>query len=409
MEVKILSREHGMADVQVSLPGSELTKAIDAEFEKRRQASDFNLPREGADANPDARELMQEVVRTLFSGVYQDALRQTELPVASDPKVSVVQVSEADGAVYRMRFALRPQVKLGRYKGIHVKMPNTGFTEEEFQEALRQVEEEHIVPVTADRPAKLGDVALIDFEGFLDGVAFQGGKGENHPLTLGSGQFIPGFEDQLVGASAGEKVDVNVTFPEQHHAADLAGKPVVFKVTVKEIRELQQTPLNESEKQELRNSMARKKQEDADQEVEDQVLAIILQDSPVELPDAMVESEANICIQEFAAQLMSRNMTFDQFCQDNGKTYQSVLEEMKPLAVRRIRLRLVLSEIAKAEGFAVEDSEVDIALEEMAVQMGADKDMVRRYLGPDGEAEMRADLLMRKTYTFLRESTILDP
>ena len=155
--------------------------------------------------------------------------------------------------------------------------------------------------------------------------------------------------------------------------------------------------------------MARKKQEDADQEVEDQVLAIILQESPVELPDAMVESEANICIQEFAAQLMSRNMTFDQFCQDNGKTYQSVLEEMKPLAVRRIRLRLVLSEIAKAEGFAVEDSEVENALEEMAVQMGADKDMVRRYLGPDGEAEMRADLLMRKTYTFLRESTILDP
>ena len=409
MEVKILSREHGMADVQVSLPGSELTKAIDAEFEKRRQAPDFNLPREGADANPDARELMQEAVRTLFSGLYQDALRQTELPVASDPKVSVVQVSEADGAVYRMRFALRPQVKLGRYKGIHVKMPNTGFTEEEFQEALRQVEEAHVVPVKADRPAKLGDVALIDFEGFLDGVAFQGGKGENHPLTLGSGQFIPGFEDQLVGASAGEKVDVNVTFPEQYHAADLAGKSVVFKVTVKEIREPQQTPLNEGEKQELRNSMARKKQEDADQEVEDQVLAIILQDSPVELPDAMVESEANICIQEFAAQLMSRNMTFDQFCQDNGKTYQSVLEEMKPLAVRRIRLRLVLSEIAKAEGFAVEDSEVDIALEEMAVQMGADKDMVRRYLGPDGEAEMRADLLMRKTYTFLRESTILDP
>jgi len=408
MEVKILSREHGMADVQVSLPGSELTKAIDAEFEKRRQAPDFNLPREGADANPEARELMQEVVRTLFSGVYQDALRQTELPVASDPKVSVVQVSEADGAVYRMRFALRPQVKLGRYKGIHVKMPNTGFTEEEFQEALRQVEEEHVVPVKADRPAKLGDVALIDFEGFLDGVAFQGGKGENHPLTLGSGQFIPGFEDQLVGASAGEKVDVNVTFPEQYHAADLAGKPVVFKVTVKEIRELQQTPLNEGEKQELRNSMARKKQEDADQEVEDQVLAIILQDSPVELPDAMVESEANICIQEFAAQLMSRNMTFDQFCQDNGKTYQSVLEEMKPLAVRRIRLRLVLSEIAKAEGFTVEDSEVENALEEMAVQMGANKDMVRRYLGPDGEAEMRADLLMRKTYTFLRESTILD-
>ena len=212
-----------------------------------------------------------------------------------------------------------------------------------------------------------------------------------------------------MGASAGEKVDVNVTFPEQYHAADLAGKPVVFKVTVKEIRELQQTPLNEGEKQELRNSMARKKQEDADQEVEDQVLAIILQDSPVELPDAMVESEANICIQEFAAQLMSRNMTFDQFCQDNGKTYQSVLEEMKPLAVRRIRLRLVLSEIAKAEGFTVEDSEVDSALEEMAVQMGADKDMVRRYLGTDGEAEMRADLLMRKTYTFLRESTILDP
>ena len=409
MEVKILSQENGMADIQVTLPGSELTKAIDAEYARHQQKPDFNLPREGLDTNPEAAEILQEAVKTLFSGVYQDALRQTGLPVASDPKVSVVQVSEADGAVYRMSFALRPEVKLGKYKGIHVKMPDTASTEEEFEEALRQVEEGHFVPVKVDRPAKQGDTVLIDFEGFLDGVAFNGGKGENHPLTLGSGQFIPGFEEQLVGASAGDIVDVNVCFPEQYHAKNLAGKPVLFKVSVKDIREMQQTPLNENEKQELRNSLVRRKQEEADQEVEDQVLGIILQDSPVSLPDAMVESEANICIQEFAAQLMTKNMTFEQFCHDNGKTYQSVLEEMKPLAVRRIRLRLVLSEIAKAEGFVVENSEIEAALEEMAAQMGTDKEMVRRYLGPDGEAEMRADILMRKTYTFLRESTILDP
>ena len=328
--------------------------------------------------------------------------------MASEPKVTVSGASEKDGAEFRLSFALRPEMKLGRYKGIHVRMPDVTVTEEEFLEALRQVESQHYMPETVERPAALGDITVIDFEGFQDGVAFAGGKGSDYSLTLGSGQFIPGFEDQLVGASAGDQVDVNVTFPEQYQAEHLAGKPALFKVTVKEVRENRLKPLSPEEQQQLREAVVQRKKDLADQSIEDQVLKVILEEAQVELPEAMVESEANICVQQFAAELSAKSMSFEQFCQQNGKTFDTVLEEMKPLARRRIQLRLVLSAIAKAENITAEDAEVEQAWEQMAMQYGLPVAQLKQYAGADTEKEIRADIVNQKAYTLLRESTILD-
>ena len=264
------------------------------------------------------------------------------------------------------------------------------------------------MPETVERPAALGDITVIDFEGFQDGVAFAGGKGSDYSLTLGSGQFIPGFEDQLVGASAGDQVDVNVTFPEQYQAEHLAGKPALFKVTVKEVRENRLKPLSPEEQQQLREAVAQRKKDLADQSIEDQVLKVILEEAQVELPEAMVESEANICVQQFAAELSAKSMSFEQFCQQNGKTFDTVLEEMKPLARRRIQLRLVLSAIAKAENITAEDAEVEQAWEQMAMQYGLPVAQLKQYAGADTEKEIRADIVNQKAYTLLRESTILD-
>ena len=408
MEIKILSRENGMASVGVRLPGGDLTRAIDKVYAAHSEKGEPLPPRQGLDGDGQGRTLLQEAVQELFSGVYQDVMRQVDLPVASDPKVTVVSVSEETGAEFRLSFALRPELKLGRYKGIHVKMPDVSVTQEEYLEALSQVEEQNLVPTEVDRPAGMGDVAVIDFEGFRDGVAFEGGKGTDFSLTLGSGQFIPGFEEQLVGARAGDQVDVNVTFPEQYHAPQLAGQPALFKVAVHAVREMQKKPLTPEQQQGLRESMLQRKKDLADQEIEDQVLKIILEEAQVELPDAMVESESNICVQQFAAEISAKNMTFEQFCAQTGKTYESIRREMEPLARRRIQLRLVLDAIARAENITVTDREAEDAWDQMAVQYGMPKEQLRQYAGPDMDAQIRAELVSQKAYALLRESTILD-
>ncbi len=408
MEIKILSQENGMAKVGVSLPGAQLTKAIDQVYETRRQDETFSLNRQGLEQSPEGVRILQEAVRNLFSGIYQDVMKQVDLPVASEPKVAVLKASETEGAEFALTFALRPEMKLGRYKGIRVKMPNITPTEAEYSQAIEAAQRQNVTSAQVERPAAMGDTTVIDFTGYQDGTAFEGGAGTDYSLTLGSGQFIPGFEEQLVGASAGDQVEVNVTFPEVYHAENLAGKPAVFRVTVKQVRENRQTPLSDQQKQQVRRQVEQQKKNQADQEIEDQVLGVILKEAQVELPEAMVESEANICVQQFAAEIAAKGMTIDQFCQKTGKTIDGMRKEMYPLARRRIELRLVLSSIAEAEGITAQEEEVEACWDQMAQQYGMPKEQLRQYAEPETDAEIRADIVSRKAYALLRESTILE-
>lgn len=408
METKILSQENGMAKVGVTLPGTDLSRALDTVYQAHQKDENFDLAREGLAENPEGQGLLREAVQNVFSGIYSDVIRECGLQVASEPKVAVIQASETDGVEFTLEFALRPEMKLGSYKGIHVKMPDMIPTEEELAAALEAAAKQNLVAVDVDRPAALGDTAVIDFTGYLGDEPFAGGQGADFPLVLGSGQFIPGFEDQLVGAKAGDAVDVNVTFPENYHAANLAGKAVVFKVTVHKVQEQQKQPLTAEQEEQVKAQVAQQKKAMADQQIEDQVLGKILEEAQVALPDAMVESEANICVQQFAAEISAQSMSIDQFCQQTGKTLESIREEMKPLARRRIQLRLVLSAIAEAEQLEVSAEELDGYWDQMSQQYGLPKDQLKQYMGDGVEDEMRQEIVSQKAYALLRESTILD-
>lgn len=408
METKIISQENGMAKVGVTLPGESLAKALDTVYQTRQKDEKFNLPREGLAENPEGQSLLREAVQNLFSGIYTDVIKDCGLKVASEPKVAVLKASETEGVEFTLEFALRPEMKLGRYKGIRVKMPAIEPTEAEIQTALEAAAQQNVAAVDVDRPAVLGDTTVIDFKGFLDGVAFAGGEGADYPLVLGSGQFIPGFEDQLVGAKAGDQVDVNVTFPENYHAENLKGKAVVFKVTVHKVQEQQVRPLTAEQESQVKVQVAQQKKSLADQEIEDQVLSKILEEAQVELPEAMVESEANICVQQFAAEIAAKSMTIEQFCQKTGKTLEGMRKEMHPLARRRIQLRLVLSAIAEAEHLEATDAELEGYWDQMSQQYGLPKEQLKHYMGDGVEEEMRAELVSQKAYALLRESTILE-
>lgn len=408
METTIISQEKGMAKVGVTLPGSDLTRALDAVYQAHQKEDSFNLDRKGLAENPQGQSLLREAVQNVFSGIYSDVVKSCGLQVASEPKVAVLKASEEDGIEFTLEFALRPEMKLGQYKGIHVKMPDVEPTEAEFAAALEAASKQNMTAVDVARPAALGDTTVIDFTGYLDGEAFAGGQGADFPLVLGSGQFIPGFEDQLVGTKAGDQVDVNVTFPENYHAENLKGKAVVFKVTVHKVQEQQLMPLTAEQEGQIKTQVAQQKKAMADQQIEDQVLSKILEEAQVELPDAMVESEANICVQQFAAEIAAKSMSIDQFCQQTGKTLEGIRKEMEPLAKRRIQLRLVLSAIAEQEHLEASQQELDNYWEQMSQQYGLPKDQLQHYMGDGVEDEMRQEIVSQKAYALLRESTILD-
>ncbi|MDD6023353.1 MAG: trigger factor [Oscillospiraceae bacterium] len=409
MEVTILSQEKGMAVLKLTVPGEELTKALDGAYNVyKKNHEDFDVERAGIDMNPDGQVILRQAVQDIMSDNYTKAIAEAGLTVASEPQISVMKATEAEGVEYQMRFALRPEIRLGQYKGIHVKMPDTELTEEEFLAAVKQVEEMNAEPKTVDRPSEMGDVTIIDFTGYLDGVPFDGGAGHDYALTLGSGTFIPGFEEQLVGKSAGENVLVTVTFPENYHEPSLAGKLTQFRVSVKNVQSLVVEPLTEEVRAQVREAAQQQKRALADQQIEDQVLGKIISDAQVELPEAMVDSEVNICMQQFAGELSAQGMALDEYAKRIGKTTREMAEEMRPLATRRIMLRMVLGAIAEAEGFTVTEEEVAGQWEAMAKQYGVDVPRMKLYAGEGGEEQVRADILNQKAYTLLRESTILD-
>ena len=409
MQVTIISQEKGSAKVQVTFPGEVLSKALDKVYaEYTKNHADFQVPRADIATDSSAQNLLRQAVQDVFSAHYAQAIAETGLTVASEPVISVHQASETEGLEFQMEFALRPEVKLGQYKGIHVKCPVVELTVEEKQAAIDAAAAQNTVHKSVDRPAQLGDIAVIDFTGYLDDVPFDGGAGTDYPLPLGSGTFIPGFEEQLVGASVGDQVAVNVTFPENYQAANLAGKPTVFQVTVKGLQHPELAPLTDEQKEQAVQQAQKQKKNRADMQIEDYVLGKILDEANVEIPDAMLKSEVNICMQQFAAELSAKGGDLNSFAQQSGKTIDQLAAEMVPLAKRRIMLRLVLSAIAEAEHLEATAEEVEAQWNAMAQQYGIDTPHLKEYAGDGAEAQIKAEITSSKAYALLRESTILE-
>ena len=368
MSLQVEKLEKNMAKLTIEVPAEELEAAIEKAYQKNKgkiQIPGFRkgkVPRKMIEQMYGKEFFYEDAANEVIPEAYEKAVEECEETIVSSPKVDVTQIEAGKPFIFTAEVALKPEVTLGKYKGVEVEKIDTAVTEEEVEADLNQQRENNSRMVTVERAVEDGDVAVIDFEGFVDGVAFEGGKGENYSLTIGSHSFIDNFEDQLIGRSTGEELDVNVTFPAEYQASELAGKPAVFKVSIKEVKEKQLPELDDefaSEvsdfetmaeyKEDISKKLAEKKEQDAKNAKEDAVIEAIIEDAQMEIPDAMIVTQQRQMIDDFAQRLQMQGMNLDMYCQYTGQTPASMLESVKPQALKRIQSRLVLEAVAAAE------------------------------------------------------------
>ena len=421
MSLQVEKLEKNMAKLTIEVSADTFSKAVESAFQKNKNR--FNVPgfrkgkvpRKMIEKMYGAGIFYEEAANAVIPDAYEKALEECTETIVSSPKVDVVQIDEGKPFIFTAEVALKPEVTLGAYKGVQVEPVQVSVTDEEVEADLKQQQENNARTVAVEgRPVADGDIAVIDFEGFVDGAAFEGGKGENYSLTIGSHSFIDNFEEQLIGKNAGDSCEVNVTFPEDYQAKELAGKPALFKVTVKEIKEKQLPELDdefagevsefdtlEEYKADIRKKLEERKAEEAKNQKEDAVIDAIVADAKMEIPDAMVETQQRQMVDDFAQRMQMQGLTMEQYFQFTGQTYDGMVEQMKPQAERRIKSRLVLEAVVAAEGIEAseEDYEAEIARMADMYQMEADK--VKEIMGENGKKQIMEDLAVKKASEFV--------
>lgn len=424
MSVQIEKLEKNMAKLTIEVSAEELEKALQEAYLKNKNKISIpgfrkgKVPRQMIEKIYGPEIFYEDAANKLIPDAYEKTLEECEEDIVSSPEIDVTQIEKGKPFIFTALVALKPEVKLGKYKGVKVDKVDTAVTDEEVDAEINKERENNArnIEVT-DRPVKDGDATVLDFEGFVDGVAFEGGKGENYPLTIGSGAFIPGFEEQLVGAEIGKEVEVNVTFPEDYQAEELKGKAAVFKCTVKEIKEKELPELDdefagevsefetlEEYKADIRTKLLEKKEKEARDAKEAAVIEAIVNDSEMEIPEAMISTQQKQMVDEFAQRIQMQGLSLEQYFQFTGATYDKMIEQVKPQAERRIKSRLVLEAVAKAEKIEVseEDFEEEIKVMAEAYQMEADK--VKEMLPEKSIAQIKEDLAVRKAVEFVVKS-----
>lgn len=403
MSVTVETLEKNMAKLTITVSAEEIEKAMQAVYQKNR--SRYSVPgfRKGKVSRSVLEKMYgkglfyEDAVNSVMPEAYAAAVEESGLDVVSEPKIDFVEADPDKDLVFTAEVAVKPEVVLGDYKGLEVPKADLSVTEDEVMAIIKKEQEKNAVNVNVeDRAVQSGDIATIDFEGFVDGVAFEGGKGEDYPLTIGSGTFIPGFEDQIIGHEIGTEFDVNVTFPEDYQAEELKGKAAVFKVTVKKIEEKQLPELDDefaaevSEfetmaeyKAHVEKAEAERKEVAAEQAKEDAVIEKAVENAQMDIPDAMVTTEANNMIREFASNLERQGLKMEQYLQYFGQTEDGMREQMKPNALKRIQTRLVLEAIAKAEAFEISEEEINEEIKSMAAQYQMEEDQVKTMVNMD--------------------------
>lgn len=403
MSVTVETLEKNMAKLTITVSAEEIEKAMQAVYQKNR--SRYSVPgfRKGKVSRSVLERMYgkglfyEDAVNSVMPEAYASAVEESGLDVVSEPDIKFVETDPDKDLVFTAEVAVKPEVVLGEYKGLEVPKADLSVTEDEVMAIIRKEQEKNAVNVNVeDRAVQADDIATIDFEGFVDGVAFEGGKGEDYPLTIGSNTFIPGFEDQIIGHEIGTEFDVNVTFPEDYQAEELKGKAAVFKVTVKKIEEKQLPELDDefaaevSEfetmaeyKAHVEKAEAERKEVAAEQAKEDTVIEKAVENAQMDIPDAMVTTEANNMIREFASNLERQGLKMEQYLQYFGQTEDGMREQMKPNALKRIQTRLVLEAVAKAEAFEITDEEIDAEIKSMAEQYQMEEDQVKTMVNMD--------------------------
>lgn len=424
MSVQVENLEKNMVKLTIEVPADKVEEALKAAYNK--QKSKISIPgfRKGKVPMAMVEKMYgpeifyEDAANIMMQDAYPSAVDESGVDIVSQPTVDVVQLEKGKPFIFTAEVAKRPEVKLGKYAGVTVTKIDTTVTDEEVEEALERERNNNARTVTVeDRPVAVGDTAVIDFEGFVDGVAFEGGKGENHPLEIGSHSFIDTFEDQLVGKNTGDEVEVNVTFPAEYHAADLAGKPAMFKVKINEIKAKELPELNDefasdvSEfetlaeyKESIKKNLQETKENNAKRTKEDEAIKKIIDKSEMEIPDAMIDSQVQNMIQEFAQRLAQQGLSFDQYMQFSGVTMDKMKEQVRPEAITRIQSSLVLEQIAKEENFEITDADVDAEIEKMAAAYGMEADKVKEFMGDAERESMKRDIGIEKAVQFIMDN-----
>lgn len=424
MSVQVENLEKNMAKLTIEVPAEELEKAIEAAYQKQKSKISVpgfrkgKVPRKMIEKMYGAGIFFEDAANTLIQENYGPAVEESKVDVVSRPTIDVTQIEAGKPFIFTAEVAVRPEVTLGKYLGVQVTKIDTTVTDEEVEAALEKEREKNSRTVTVtDRPVANGDTAVIDFEGFVDGVAFEGGKGENHPLEIGSHSFIDTFEDQLIGHNTGDDVDVNVTFPEQYQAAELAGKPALFKVKIHEIKTKELPELNDefaqdvsefdtldAYKEDLKKHLEVEKENDAKRTKEDEAIKKIIEKSSMDIPEAMIETQCENMINEFAQRIQQSGLSMDQYMQFSGMTLDKLKEQVRPEAETRIKSSLVLEQIAKDEKIEVSDEEVQAEIEKMAKAYGMEADKLAEYMGDAEKESIKRDVAVTKAVDLIMEN-----
>ncbi|MDE6714476.1 MAG: trigger factor [Lachnospiraceae bacterium] len=420
MGLQIEKMEHNMAKLTIEVPYEEFDKAVDQAYKKNKNKINVpgfrkgKVPRQIVEKMYGKDVFFEDAANIIIPDAYSKAYDECEEEIVSSPKIDVVQMEVDKPFIFTAEVALNPSVKLGKYKGVKVDKLDTEVTEEDVDEQIEQERNRQARIVTVEgRAIKEGDTAVIDFEGFVDGEAFEGGKGENYSLEIGSHSFIAGFEEQLIGKNTGEECEVSVTFPEDYHAEELAGKPAVFKCKIHEVKEKQLPELDEDfaddagfdsveeYKEDVKKKLTEKREKESKEQKEDAVIDAIIEEAEMDIPEAMIETQQRQLIDEFAQQLSMQGLSLDQYFMFTGMNREMMMEQTKPRAEKKIKARLVLEAVADAEKMEVTEEEYENELKDMAESYKMEVDKLKDILMEADEKMIKKDLRIKKAIDFV--------
>ena len=421
MSLQVEKLENNMAKLTIEVPANDLEKALQSAYMKQKNKIAMpgfrkgKVPRQMIEKMYGPEIFYDDAANALIPKAYSEAYDECDLEIVSRPEINIVQIEKGKSFIFTADVATKPEVKLGEYKGLEVDKVSTRVTQKEVDAKIQEEAEKNAREVVVtDRPVADGDEVILDFEGFVDGEAFEGGKGENYPLTIGSGSFIPGFEEQLVGAEAEKEVEVKVTFPEDYHAEELKGKEAVFKCTVHEIKAKELPELDDefasevSEfdtldelKTDIKAKIKEQKVNDGKRAQEDAAVDAIIESAKMDLPEAMVDTQARQMLDEFAQRMQQQGLTLDQYMQFTGMTADKMMDELRPQAEKRIKTRLVLEAVADAEKFEVTEEEYKDELQKMADAYSMKIEEIEDMVGAFEQKAIKSDLKIRKAVDFV--------
>ena len=420
MSLQVEKLEHNMAKLTIEVSAEELEGAIQKSYLKQRGKVNIpgfrkgKVPRQVMEKMFGVEVFYEDAANTLIPDAYAKAYDEADIDIVSQPSIEVTQIEKGKPFIFTAEVAVRPEVKLGEYKGVEVDKFSNRVTAKEIDAKLEEERNKNARTVNVEgRPVQKDDEVILDFEGFVDGVAFDGGKGENYSLTIGSNTFIPGFEDQLIGVEAGKEVEVNVTFPEDYHEESLKGKPAVFKCTVHEIKakelpelddefasEVSEFDTLEELKADIKTKIKEQKNAEGKSAQQDQALDTIIAATEMDIPDAMVETEARQMVDSFGQRIQQQGLTMQQYMQFTGMDNEKMLEEM------RIQTRLVLEAIVAAENIVTSDERLDEEIGKMAEMYSMEADQLKSYMGDTEKEQMKKDIAVEDAVQFILDNAV---